>query len=56
MRAADGGSAARFLSIFVALGFFRFEGDSTLPPTAANASRKVTLYWKRKQGALADRP
>ena len=39
MRAADGGYAPRFLSFFVALSFFRFEGESTLPPTAANASR-----------------
>jgi hypothetical protein len=38
-RAADGGYAARFLSVFVALGVFRFEGESTLPPTAANAHR-----------------
>ena len=37
--AADGGYAARFLAFFVVLGFSRFEGDSTLPPTAANASR-----------------
>jgi hypothetical protein len=29
MRAADGGWAARFLSVFVALDFFRFEGEST---------------------------
>jgi hypothetical protein len=39
MRAADGGYAPRFLRIFVALSFSRFEGESTLPPTAANASR-----------------
>jgi hypothetical protein len=38
-RAADGGYAPRFLSVFVALGFFRFDSESTLPPTAANASR-----------------
>lgn len=38
-RAADGGYAARFLGIFLALGFFRFEGESTLPPIAANADR-----------------
>jgi hypothetical protein len=40
-RAADGGYAARFLSISVALGFSRFDGESTLPPTAANASRSA---------------
>ena len=39
MRAADLGYAPRFLSIFVALGVLRFEGVSTLPPTAANAYR-----------------
>ena len=38
-RAADGGYAARFLSIFVALSFFRFDSESPLPPTAANADR-----------------
>jgi hypothetical protein len=30
----------RFFGIYLALSFFRFEGESTLPPTAANASRK----------------
>jgi hypothetical protein len=39
MRAADGGWAARFSSIFIALSFLRFDSESTLPPTAANASR-----------------
>lgn len=34
-----GGYAARFLSFVVALSFFRFDGESTLPPQAANASR-----------------
>ena len=43
-RAADGGYAARFLGFFLALSFFRFEGESTLPPTAANAHR-----WAAKQ-------
>ena len=38
-RAADGGYAARFFSFFVALGFSRLDGESTLPPTAGNASR-----------------
>ena len=38
-RAADGGYAPRFLSICLALGFSRFDGESTLPPTAANANR-----------------
>ena len=39
MRAADGGYAPRFLGVFVALSFSRFESESTLPPTAANAHR-----------------
>ena len=39
MRAADGGYAARFLGIFLASAGFRFNGESTLPPTAANADR-----------------
>jgi hypothetical protein len=39
MRAADGGYAARFLSVFLALGFSRFDGLFTLPSTAANADR-----------------
>lgn len=38
-RAADGGYAPRFLGIFLALGCSRFDGESILPPTAANASR-----------------
>jgi hypothetical protein len=38
-RAADGGYAPRFFGIFLALGVFRFEGESPLPPTAANANR-----------------
>jgi len=41
MRAADGGYATRFLAFFVALGCSRFDGESTLPPTAANADRVV---------------
>jgi hypothetical protein len=32
-----GGHAPRFFGIFLALGFSRFVGESTLPPTAANA-------------------
>ena len=38
-RAADSGYASRFLSFCLALGIFRFEGESTLPPTASNAHR-----------------
>jgi hypothetical protein len=44
MRAADGGYAPRFLSMFLALSFSRFEGESTLPPTAANARRWADPY------------
>jgi len=40
-RAADGGYAPRFLGIYLALSFFRFDSESTLPPTAANADRWV---------------
>jgi hypothetical protein len=39
MRAADLGYAPRFLSFFLAWAFHRFDGESTLPPQAANASR-----------------
>ena len=38
-RAPDLGYAPRFLDIFLALGVFRFEGESTLPPQAGNAHR-----------------
>ena len=38
-RAADGGYVARFSGLFLALALSRFEGESTLRPTAANASR-----------------
>jgi hypothetical protein len=38
-RAADGGWAARFLTCFAALGFSRFDRESVLLPTAANAGR-----------------
>ena len=30
---------AAFFGMFLALSFFRFDGDSTIPPTAANANR-----------------
>ena len=33
----------RVFEHFLAFGFFRFEGESTLPPTAANASRWAAL-------------
>ena len=49
MRAADGGYAPRFLGFFLALGFSRYEGASTLPPTAANARRWAACV-NKKQG------
>jgi hypothetical protein len=49
-RAADGGYAPRFLSIFLALSLFRFEGESTLPPTAANASRWAAKSFVKVKG------
>jgi hypothetical protein len=39
MRAADKWESARFLDMFLARGWFRFEGESTLRPLAANADR-----------------
>ena len=44
--AADLGYAPRFLGIDLALGAFRFDGESTLPPQASNAGRWVeSLYF-----------
>ena len=42
-RAPDLGYAARFSGIFLALAESRFEGESTLPPQAGNASRWATV-------------
>jgi hypothetical protein len=51
MCAGDLGSAPRFLSVFVVLSFFRFAGESTLPPQAPNAHRWAVeldgLLWSR---------
>ena len=44
-RAPDLGYAPRFSGIFLALGVLRFEGESTLPPTAANADRWASLWF-----------
>jgi hypothetical protein len=33
------GVRAAFLGMFLALGFFHFDGESMLPPQAGNASR-----------------
>ena len=38
-RAADKWDSPRFLGLWLALGFFRFEGESALHPLAANAGR-----------------
>ena len=43
-RAADGGYAPRFQAFFWLWVFLRFDGESTLPPTAANASRWLAPY------------
>jgi hypothetical protein len=43
MRATDGGYAARFSGIFLALSFFRFDSESALQPTAANAHRWAAI-------------
>ena len=43
--AADGGYAARYFGIWLALGFVRFDGESTLRPTAANAHRWATIKY-----------
>ena len=42
-RAPDAGYAPRFFAFFVALSFLRFEGISTLQPTAANAHRWASI-------------
>lgn len=44
-RAADLGYAPRYFGIVLAFDFFRFDGESTLPPQAANASR-----WAARSG------
>ena len=38
-RAADKWDSPRFLGLWLAVGFFRFEGESALRPLAANAGR-----------------
>lgn len=40
-RAADLGYAPRYFATCLAFGFSRFDGMSTLPPQAANASRSA---------------
>ncbi len=43
-RAADLGYAPRYLGRFLASSFSRFDGESTLPPQAANASRSTAAF------------
>ena len=40
------GTHCVFLAFFVALSIFCFDGASTLPPTAANASRWLATHRK----------
>jgi hypothetical protein len=40
-RALDAGESARFLGIFLAMAEFRFDSESTLHPSAGNASRRA---------------
>jgi len=42
-RAATWGTRRVILAFLAAFGFFRFGGESTLPPQAANASRWARL-------------
>jgi hypothetical protein len=48
MRAPDLGYAPRFSGIFLACAGFRFEGESTLPPQAGNASRWAELLFVKE--------
>jgi hypothetical protein len=55
-RAPDLGYGPRFLSICLAFGLSRFEGESTLPPQAGNTSRWapiVRTFFKRSTSALS---
>jgi hypothetical protein len=47
-RAADLGYAPRSFDFFLALGFFRFDGESTLPPQAANAHRWAAVMEEKE--------
>lgn len=50
-RALDGGYAPRYFGMFLALAVFRFDGESTLPPTASNAHRwalRSRIQWAVK--------
>ena len=44
MRTADVGYPVRLLSFSLAWSFFRFDGESTLSPTAANSNRWAFEY------------
>ena len=43
-REAHAGYAPRFLGICLALGFFPFDGESTLRPVATNADSCASYY------------
>ena len=45
-RAAEGGYAPRFLSLFVALSFFRLDGESMLAPAPVTQTIAISLYQK----------
>ena len=49
-RAADKWESPRFLGLFLARGWFRFEGESTLRPLAANAHRWAARMGNATQG------
>jgi hypothetical protein len=49
-RAPDLGYAPRFLSVSLALGFSRFDSESTLPPQAGNANRWALAQKTKGEG------
>ena len=47
-RAADGWVCTAFLGMFLALGWFRFEGDSTpTHPSLTQAVRRNAVFWNK---------
>jgi hypothetical protein len=55
-RAADLGYAPRYFDIYLALSFPRFDGESALPPQAANASRWATQKQIIFRGNASEEP
>jgi hypothetical protein len=51
-RAADLGYVPHYFGIFLAGSLSRFEGESTIPPQAANASRWLADARKIEKGKL----